>query len=110
MTAPLSEGVGYGVVVGVGFAFAIGMILTTASLRRYQKEVMTSEEFSTAGRSVKTGLIACAVVSSWTWAATLLQSTAQVYKNGVMGAYSYAAGATVQVSCNSKTPVSLIKC
>ena len=40
---------------------------------RYQGEVQTSEEFSTAGRTVKSGLVAAAVVSSWTWAATLLQ-------------------------------------
>lgn len=94
---PLSQGVGYGVVVGVGFVFAIGMVLTTAALRRYQKEIITSEEFTTAGRSVKTGLIAAAVVSSWTWAATLLQSTSQAYKNGVSGPFWYASGATVQI-------------
>lgn len=40
---------------------------------RYQGEIQTSEEFSTAGRTVKSGLVAAAVVSSWTWAATLLQ-------------------------------------
>lgn len=94
---PLSQAVGYGIVLGVGFAFAIGMIVTTYCLRRYQKEKMTAEEFNTSGRTVKTGLIACAVVSSWTWAATLLQSTTQAYKNGISGPYWYASGATVQV-------------
>ncbi|ODQ79408.1 hypothetical protein BABINDRAFT_161810 [Babjeviella inositovora NRRL Y-12698] len=94
---PLSQGVGYGVVVGLGAAFAIGMILTTSVLRRYQREIITAEEFATAGRSVKTGLISAAVVSSWTWAATLLQSTSQAYKNGVSGPFFYAAGATVQI-------------
>lgn len=97
MEPPLSQSVGYGVVVGVGFLFALGMVLTTYSLRRYQREVMTSEEFSTAGRSVKTGLVAAAVVSSWTWAATLLQSTTQAYKNGISGPFWYASGATVQI-------------
>ena len=33
----------------------------------------TSEQFSTAGRTVKAGLTACDIVSKWTWAATLLQ-------------------------------------
>ncbi|OWB71426.1 hypothetical protein B5S31_g1114 [[Candida] boidinii] len=94
---PLSQSVGYGVVVGVGFAFSLGMIGATVILRRYQKEIITAEEFSTAGRSVKTGLISAAVVSSWTWAATLLQSSTQAYKNGVSGPYFYAAGATVQI-------------
>ena len=49
------------------FVFAFGMMLTTYILRRYNKEVMTAEEFATAGRSVKTGLIAACIVLSWTW-------------------------------------------
>jgi Na+/proline symporter len=69
--AVLSQGVGYGVVLGVGFLFALGMMFTTWVLRRYNNELQTSEVFSTAGRSVKSGLVAAAVVSSWTWAATL---------------------------------------
>jgi len=51
----------------------------------------------TAKRSVKTGLVASAVVSSWTLAATLLTSTAWCYSYGVSGAYWYGAGATVQI-------------
>jgi Na+/proline symporter len=46
-------------------------MFTTWVLRRYNNELQTSEVFSTAGRSVKSGLVAAAVVSSWTWAATL---------------------------------------
>ncbi|KAG5355040.1 Urea active transporter [Yarrowia sp. B02] len=95
--APLSQGTGYAVVLGVGLGFSAIMIFITWALRRYQREVMSSEEFSTASRSVKTGLIAASVVSSWTWAATLLQSTSQAYKNGVSGPLWYATGACVQV-------------
>lgn len=94
---PLPQGAGYAVVVGLGFVFAFGMILTTYVLKRYQKEIITAEEFATAGRTVKTGLIAAAVVSSWTWAATLLQSTAMVYKVGISGGYYYGAGACFQI-------------
>lgn len=94
---PLSPGVGYGIVLGLGFAFAFGMILTTWVLKRYQNEVQTSEMFSTAGRTVKTGLVASAVVSSWTWAATLLQSSGVAYRYGVSGPFWYASGATVQI-------------
>ncbi|RCK60671.1 Urea active transporter [Candida viswanathii] len=96
--APLPQGAGYAVVVGLGFVFAIGMVATTFALKRYNKEIMTAEEFATAGRSVKTGLIAAAVVSSWTWSATLLTSTSQVYRNGVSGSIFYAAGATAQIT------------
>lgn len=95
--SPLPQGAGYAVVVGLGAVFAAGMVLTTFCLKRYNKEIMTAEEFATAGRTVKTFLLSSAVVSSWTWAATLLTSTVQVYKNGVSGALYYAAGATVQI-------------
>lgn len=53
--------------------------------------------FSTAGRTVKSGLVASAVVSSWTWAATLLQSSSVAFRYGVSGPLWYAAGATVQI-------------
>lgn len=53
--------------------------------------------FNTAGRSVKSGLVAAAVVSSWTWAATLLQSSGVCYRYGVSGPFWYASGATVQI-------------
>lgn len=96
-TPPLSQSVGYGIVLGLGFAFAFGMILTTYVLKRYNAEVQTSEMFSTAGRTVKSGLVASAVVSSWTWAATLLQSSGVAYRYGVSGPFWYASGATVQI-------------
>ena len=73
------------------------MMLTTFVLRRYNNELQTSEVFSTAGRTVKSGLVSSAVVSSWTWAATLLQSSSVAYKYGVSGPFWYASGATVQV-------------
>lgn len=76
---------------------SFGMMLTTFVLKRYNNELQTSEVFSTAGRSVKSGLVSSAVVSSWTWAATLLQSSAVAYQYGVSGPFWYASGATVQV-------------
>lgn len=110
---PLGQASGYGIVLGLGFAFALGMIGTTWALKRYHNEVQTSEAFSTAGRTVKSGLVASAVVSSWTWAATLLQSSGVAYNygkkellqvpagsnfmTGVSGPFWYASGATVQI-------------
>jgi urea-proton symporter len=73
------------------------MILVTFVLRRYNQELQTSEMFNTAGRTVKSGLVGSAVVSSWTWAATLLQSTGVCYRYGVSGPFWYASGATVQI-------------
>ena len=57
----------------------------------------TSEWFYTAGRTIKTGLIASSIVSAWTWAATLLQSSTVTYAFGLGGSFWYAAGASIQV-------------
>ncbi|PSR80146.1 urea transporter [Coniella lustricola] len=93
----LDPSYGYGIVLGLGALFALGMIFVTFILRRYNREQQTSEMFTTAGRTVKSGLVASAVVSSWTWAATLLQSTGVCYRYGVSGPFWYASGATVQI-------------
>jgi len=42
-------------------------LISLLTVPRYQNEVQTSEMFSTAGRTVRSGLVASAVVSSWTW-------------------------------------------
>lgn len=39
-SAPLSEGFGYGIVLGLGIAFALGMIGTTWALKRYQNPIL----------------------------------------------------------------------
>ncbi|KAF2118404.1 solute symporter family transporter [Lophiotrema nucula] len=94
----LSQGVGYGVVIGVGFFFAFLMIGISWIQNRYTSySTKQSEEFNTASRSVKPGLIASGIVSAWTWAATLLQSSTVGYRYGVAGPFWYAAGATVQI-------------
>lgn len=72
---PLSQGFGYGIVIGLGLAFAGFMIGTTWALKRYRSELQTSEVFNTAGRTVKSGLVASAVVSSWTWVSCMEKTT-----------------------------------
>lgn len=96
--SPLPESMGYGIVLGLGLAFSVVMTAITLIMRRYLSESETSSEtHMTADRSVQTGLVASAVVSSWTWAATLLQSSSMAYKTGVSGPFWYASGATIQV-------------
>lgn len=70
-----SEGVGYGLIIGLGALFAVGMSFISLMLSRLMSEVQDSEMYMTAKHSVKVGLVASAVVSSWTIAATLLSST-----------------------------------
>lgn len=77
------------------------MTLITMIQKRFLGEKIDSEEYMAAGRNVKTGLVASAVVSSWTWAATLLQSSSVAYKYGISGPFWYASGASVQVICRS---------
>merc|ERR1719486_1603954 len=57
----------------------------------------SSEQFNTAGRSVKIGLTGSVIVSQWTWAATLLQSSNVAWNYGVTGPFWYASGATIQI-------------
>ncbi len=93
---PLSLGVGYGIVLGFGF-FSTVLIsslvyldtkYTSISTRNNGvKNEMNSEEFSSAGRSVKTGLVSSVIVSQWTWAATILQSSNVAYLYGISGPF-----------------------
>ncbi|KAH0826323.1 urea transporter [Lanmaoa asiatica] len=84
--------------LGIGLFFSAFMLGLTAIQTRYTGvSPRNSEEFTSASRSVKPGLIASGIVSAWTWAATLLQSSAIAYRYGISGPWWYAAGATVQV-------------
>ncbi|KAK5222120.1 hypothetical protein LTR72_006377 [Exophiala xenobiotica] len=105
--APLSSGLGYGLLVGIGAAFAIGMSSISWFMSRYFNEIQDSEMFMTAKHSVQTGLIASAVVSSWTIATTLLGSTTYGYDYGISGPYWYAAGASVQILLFSVAAIEL---
>eukprot|EP00746_Dinoflagellata_sp_MGD_P160116 gnl/MRDRNA2_/MRDRNA2_86806_c0_seq1.p1 gnl/MRDRNA2_/MRDRNA2_86806_c0~~gnl/MRDRNA2_/MRDRNA2_86806_c0_seq1.p1 ORF type:complete len:976 (+),score=202.83 gnl/MRDRNA2_/MRDRNA2_86806_c0_seq1:105-2930(+) len=94
---PLSEGVGWLVVVGFGFFFT----LFTVFLSRYEYKTLgteqSSEQFNTAGRNVGPGLTAAVIVSQWTWAATLLMSSNMGWRVGISGPFWYASGATIQI-------------
>jgi urea-proton symporter len=93
----LDESVGWFIVVGLGAVFAVVISLEIKIEERYLGVSQTSEWFNTAGRVIKTGLTAAAIVSAWTWAATLLQSSTVAYQYGISGPFWYAAGASIQV-------------
>lgn len=96
---PLSQGLGYGVVLGFGFAFAAAMLYITRLLFRYNNENNSHfETYATAGRSIGTGLTATAVFSSWAWSTALLSSSLVTFSYGVAGAYFFASGCLVQIS------------
>ena len=93
----LPEWIGWAIVVGLGAVFAVIITVEVKIEERYLGVHQTSEMFNTAGRTIKTGLTAAAIVSAWTWAATLLQSSTVAYQYGISGPFWYAAGASIQV-------------
>ncbi|KAF8117253.1 hypothetical protein N665_0012s0253 [Sinapis alba] len=93
----LDQGVGYAIILGFGAFFAVFTSFLVWLERRYVGARHTSEWFNTAGRNVKTGLIASVIVSQWTWAATILQSSNVAWLYGVSGPFWYASGASIQV-------------
>ena len=93
----LPEQVGWFIVVGLGLIFAVVISIEIKLEEKYLGVKETSEWFNTAGRVIKTGLTAAAIVSAWTWAATLLQSSTVAFEYGVSGPFWYAAGASIQV-------------
>lgn len=97
MTAILSENIGYLGLIGVGLIMAIAVTIMVKAETKWLGTRKTSEWFYTAGRTIKTGLIASSIVSAWTWAATLLQSSTVTFEFGMAGAFWYAAGASIQV-------------
>ncbi|KAL3465741.1 Sodium:solute symporter family-domain-containing protein [Aspergillus heterothallicus] len=98
--APLSQGVGYGIVIGLGVAFAIGMVLTTRALKKvFGEDSHTTETFMVANRSVGTGLTASAVISSWTFTSALLGAPYLTYRYGVALPIWWANGQSVMICC-----------
>lgn len=94
----LSPGFGYGIVIGIGGFFAVLMLGITFLQNRYTMySTGQSEEFNTASRNVKPGLIAAGIVSSWTWSATLLTSSTFAYSYGIDGPMWYGAMGTFQI-------------
>ncbi len=90
---PLSQAVGYVVVVAIGFVIAIAMVFVTRLMKKTVGEDNTKTEmFMTANRSVRTGLTASAVISSWLWSTAMLGSSLVGYNFGAGGPFWFAAG------------------
>jgi Na+/proline symporter len=61
------QAVGYLLVLGYGTIFTVLTIMITMFDKAFLGTKYDSEGFNTAGRSIKTGLVAVDVVSHWTW-------------------------------------------
>ena len=90
---PLSQAVGYVVVVAIGFVIAIVMVAVTQILKRtVGEDNRKTEMFMTANRTVRTGLTSSAVISSWLWSTAMLGSSLVGYNYGIAGPFWFAAG------------------
>lgn len=105
----LSQAYGYGYILGLGAAFALMMIGITYILSRYLGQEQNSEGFTTASRSVGTGLVSSAVVSSWVWPATLLTSGLWGYTYGVSGGFFYALIGGLQITIFTQLAIQIKK-
>ncbi|GFF88789.1 probable urea active transporter 1 [Aspergillus lentulus] len=125
---PLLRVVGYVIVVVLGLIIALGMSMLLAQERQLTGAVMMvitkilkrtagednkrTEMFMTANRTVRTGLTASAVISSWLWSTAMLGSAFVGYDYGVSGPFWFAAGcspmivffALLGISCKRKIP------
>lgn len=84
--------------IGIGLFFSAFMLGLTAIQARYTGfSPKNSEEFSSASRSVKPGLIASGIVSAWTWAATLVSSST---RRLFLGQDLFTASLTAPILCS----------
>ncbi|GLA04125.1 hypothetical protein AnigIFM60653_004164 [Aspergillus niger] len=110
---PLSQAVGYVIVVVLGLIIAGVMMAITKILKKTTGEDnKKTEMFMTANRTVRTGLTASAVISSWLWTTAMLGASFVGYDYGVAGPFWFAAGcspmivffALIGISCKRKIP------
>lgn len=96
---PLPQGVGYGILVGVGALFAAFIVFTLrVSLNYLGERANKSEMFMVANRAVGIGLTASAVFSSWMWANETLYGAVVGYNFGMSGPFWFAAGLSFHIA------------
>ncbi|KAJ5707425.1 hypothetical protein N7488_007226 [Penicillium malachiteum] len=88
------------------------MLITKVLKKTTGEDNKKTEMFMTANRTVRTGLTASAVISSWLWSTALLGSSYVGYDYGVAGPFCFAAGCSpmivffslLGISCKRKIP------
>ena len=94
----LTQASGYGVLVGVGALFALGIIVATKLMTKYlHEDSQSTENFMVANRNIGVGLTGSVVFSSWYWATEILWVVTMVYSYGIMSSFWYFAGLSVQI-------------
>lgn len=99
MEPSLSQGAGFGLIIGGGVFFAVVMNYVTHLQNKFsQYNSHKVDEFVSGSRRVGFGLLLAGILLSWTWSLTLLESAVKSYSMGFCGSYYYAIGGLLQVS------------
>ncbi|KAM0755832.1 SSS family solute:Na+ symporter [Meredithblackwellia eburnea MCA 4105] len=95
----LPQSAGYATIVVGGVFFGVLINILTFIQRRYTKFSPDKvEEFSSASRSVKTGLLTVGITSAWVWAAVFLQTGTLCYLYGVSTAWWFGCGGFIEIA------------
>ncbi|OJJ37011.1 hypothetical protein ASPWEDRAFT_108248 [Aspergillus wentii DTO 134E9] len=93
------QGVGYGLLIGLGVLFCAVIIIAVRIQKSYLAEDSgKSEMFMVANRTVGTGLTASAVFSSWMWIDETVSSAVQCYRFGLAAPMWYGSGLCFQIA------------
>ena len=91
MEPSLSQGAGFGLIIGGGVFFAVVMNYVTHLQNKFsQYNSHKVDEFVSGSRRVGFGLLLAGILLSWTWSLTLLESAVKSYSMGFCGSYYYA--------------------
>ena len=95
----LSQGTGYGVIIGLGILFALVILAAVKIQKLYLMEDSgRSEMFMVANRSVGTGLTCSAVFSSWMWINETVFSSVVCYQYGLAAPMWFGTGLSFQIA------------
>ena len=95
----LSQGTGYGIIIGLGVLFAAVILAAVKIQKLYLMEDLgRSEMFMVANRSVGTGLTCSAVFSSWMWINETVFSSVVCYQYGLAAPMWFGTGLSFQIA------------
>lgn len=99
-THVVSQGAGYGIIIGLSVLFCIIILFAIKIQKRYLMEDSDkSEMFMVANRTVGRGLTASAVFSSWMWITETVFAVMICYEYGLAAPMLYGVGLSFQISC-----------
>lgn len=95
----LSQGTGYGIIIGLGVLFAAIILAAVRIQKLYLMEDSgRSEMFMVANRSVGTGLTCSAVFSSWMWINETVFASVVCYQYGIAAPMWFGTGLSFQIA------------